>query len=993
MPPMGQARKQARGVARTLMATLALLLVPAAVGQAAGITNSGGDLRDGWYPTQPQLSPDAVAGSTFGQLWDAPVDGQVYAQPLVVGTSVVVVTERNQVYALDSETGVRRWTRDLGAPWSAGDLGCFDLYPDIGATATPVVDTASNTIYLTHKTYASGTSGPAAYYLDALDASTGAQRAGYPVQLEGKAQNAPGVTFDPTHELQRPGLLLMDGVIYAGFGGHCDISPYQGWVFGINAASGAIKARWSSVTSGNGAGIWQSGAGLMSDRPGRLFVSTGNGSSPVGPSDTPSGMFGESIVRLDVQADGTLKAGDFFAPADAAHLDNYDADFASGGVTGLRDDAFATSRYPHVAVAVGKAGYVYLLDRDDLGGIGMGTGNGDDVIRRLGPFGGVWSRPGVWPGDGGWIAIPTATPIGVEAATGSAGHLKLYRYRKGTDGTPSLDAPVQSDDSFGFSSGAPIITSDGTTSGSAALWTIWAPDGSGAGAQLRAYDAVPKNGRLNLRRSFPVGQSSKFSTPGVGSGRVYVGARDGHVLAFGAPVKAEVQAPATTFPTTTVGTTSTATVALRISGTVKVTGIGASPSTFVARTAGTGVPGTFTDGATIPVGIDFTPTTPGPVGGTLTVSTDKGTFTFSLTAAAQAQVATLTASPAIVSFGGAVVGDAQASVISFGNSGGQPLTVTGVQAPAAPFTVDDLPAAGATIGPGEVVNVTVHYRPQSVGDFIDDVVLQTSAGTETVGLSGSAGVGPKLVLAPADGWSFGSVALGESRTVAVTLSNDGDSPMTITKSKPPAGAAFSALDGLDEGTVIAPGAGRTLRVRFTPLGIGTVAGTWAVNAADGSGVHDIALTGTGAPPAGPPVTPVPFPVTAGDAGTGAAGGGGTPAGPGSLLGQGPVLPARLRPGLSVTRIEPSRDGRRLLVRGRVARAVSGPVGVTLSARVGRRTVTAVTSTRLRGRSTYAFTLTLPPAARAWKRLQVTVRFGGSRTVWPGAGTKVLVRGR
>ena len=331
-------------------------------------------------------------------------------------------------------------------------------------------------------------------------------------------------------------------------------------------------------------------------------------------------------------------------------------------------------------------------------------------------------------------------------------------------------------------------------------------------------------------------------------------------------------------------------------------------------------------------------------------------------------------------------------MISFGNSGGQPLTVTGVQAPAAPFAVDDLPAAGATIGPGKVVNVTVHYHPETVGDFIDDVVLQTSAGTETVGLSGSAGIGPRLVLAPADGWSFGSVALGESRTVAVTLSNAGDSPMTITKSKPPAGAAFTVLDSLDEGTVIAPGAGRTLRVRFTPLGIGTVAGTWAVNAADGSGVHDIALTGTGAPPAGPPVTPALFPVTAGDGGTGAAGGG-APAGPGSLLGQGPMLPARLRPRLSVTRIAPSRDGRRLLVRGRVARAVSGPVGVTLSARVGRRTVTAVTSTRLRGRSTYAFTLTLPRAARAWKRLQVTVRFGGSRTVSPGAATKVLVRGR
>ncbi len=509
---------------------------------AAGITNSGNDLRDGWYPNQPKLSPDAVANTNFGQLWDAAVDGQVYAQPLVLDKSVIVATERNQVYSLDSETGARKWSADLGPSYPADLIGCGDLTPDLGVTATPVIDEATNTIYLTHKTYAPDSTTDAAYYMDALDASTGAQRPGFPKRLEGTAQNAPGVTFQATTELQRPGLLLLDGVIYAGFGGHCDFPPYQGWVFGVSTA-GAIKARWSAITGGNGAGIWQSGAGLMSDGPGRLFVSTGNGGSPVGPSDTPSGMFGESIVRLDVQSDGTLKAGDFFAPADAAHLDDYDADFASGGVTALRDDAFGTSTFPHVGVAVGKAGYVYLLNRDNLGGIGMGVGHGDDVISRVGPFGGVWSRPGVWPGDGGWIAIPTASPSGGDnpEPSGSSGYLKLYRYRKAANGTPSLDAPIQSDDAFGFSSGAPIFTSDNTTSGSATLWIIWAPNGWAPGGQLRAYDAVPKNGHLNLRRSFPIGQSTKFSMPGVGDGRLYVGARNGHVLAFGAPVQADVR--------------------------------------------------------------------------------------------------------------------------------------------------------------------------------------------------------------------------------------------------------------------------------------------------------------------------------------------------------------------------------------------------------------------------------------------------------------------
>src|SRR3954451_23792447 len=94
--------------ARGSIAALVLLLALAYAGgaaHAAGITNSGSDLRDGWYPDQPRLAPDAVAASTFGQLWNVPVDGQVYAQPLVVGSTVIVATERNQVSALDAETG------------------------------------------------------------------------------------------------------------------------------------------------------------------------------------------------------------------------------------------------------------------------------------------------------------------------------------------------------------------------------------------------------------------------------------------------------------------------------------------------------------------------------------------------------------------------------------------------------------------------------------------------------------------------------------------------------------------------------------------------------------------------------------------------------------------------------------------------------------------------------------------------------------------------
>ena len=178
------------------------------------------------------------------------------------------------------------------------------------------------------------------------------------------------------------------------------------------------------MTSGNGAGIWQSGAGLISDGPGTILFSTGNGGAPSTPrraTRRPANL-GESVVRAARAGRRRAEGRPTSSPRSTPRtLDDWDADFASGGVTGLPTTYFGTAALPHLAVAVGKDGYVYLLNRDDLGGIGRGRGGGDKVVQRIGPYGGVWSRPGVWPGDGGWVYIPTAS--GGNRAGGSSGYL------------------------------------------------------------------------------------------------------------------------------------------------------------------------------------------------------------------------------------------------------------------------------------------------------------------------------------------------------------------------------------------------------------------------------------------------------------------------------------------------------------------------------------------------------------------------------------------
>jgi iron transport multicopper oxidase len=830
---------------RIMSVVFAVLMLGAVPAQASEpeITNSGENLRTGWYPEASSITPQLVSGGTFGQLWSAPVEGQVYAQPLLANGTLLVATEENKVYGLNPTTGALKWSKplDLGEPWNPEEIHCGDLTPWIGVTSTPVVEPKTGIAYLTHKTYAPGTK-EARWYMDAVSVATGEEQPGWPVELSGVAQNDPGTTFEPETELQRPGLLLLEGVVYAGFGSDCDDDPYQGWVFGVST-SGAVKARWTSETQDSGSGIWQSGAGIASDGPGTMLVATGAVPNDPTPGFSPPGTLGESIVRLRVQSNGSLKATDFFAPFNAGELSSWDADFASGGVTGLPDEYFGTPSIPSLAVAVGKDGYVYLLNRENLGGIGEGPGGSDDVVQRIGPYGGVWSRPGVWPGEGGWVYIPTASDG--TSASGSSGNLQVYSYGVSGTGSPTLSLQGTSKEAFGFSSSAPVITSEGTTPGSALVWVVWAPNGTGVGAQLRAYNPIPEHGEPVLRWSAPVGTSAKFATPGVGAGRLYVGTRDGHVLAFGSPVTPVLSGPATEFPTTTVGNSSQRTVTLTATEPLTVSSLASSSTQFKLGTPSIALPATLTTGQTLEVPVTFTPTTSGPLGATLTATTSTNkTATFSLSGEGLAAAAQIEASPLVVTFGATSVGESVSAAATFRNVGGQPLTIESVNLPLAPFEATGVPIVGATLEPGHAITITVNFDPSEVGEFNGQISLGTSAGEAAVGLSGSAGLPGELQVSSETN-EFGTVPLGGQDERSFTVKNIGGTTVEVNKSKPPSGGAFAATTSLPEGTTIAPGETLTERVTFTPTALGKAEGVWLINGTGTSGLLEVHFNGEG----------------------------------------------------------------------------------------------------------------------------------------------------
>ena len=110
----------------------------------------------------------------------------------------------------------------------------------------------------------------------------------------------------------------------------------------------------------------------MSDGPGRIFFTSGNGVSPApGPGSSPPGQLAESTVRLRPRSNGSLAAQGFFSPANAPTLDASDIDFGSGGPVGV---PFGTATYPDVLVQAGKDGRVFMLNRDNLGGREQGAG-------------------------------------------------------------------------------------------------------------------------------------------------------------------------------------------------------------------------------------------------------------------------------------------------------------------------------------------------------------------------------------------------------------------------------------------------------------------------------------------------------------------------------------------------------------------------------------------------------------------------------------------
>jgi hypothetical protein len=514
-----------------LAGLFSFVLGAACFGQAQVLTQANDIYRSGVNASEVTLNTGNVSAGTFGPLFQLPLDGQAYAQPLYVPgikmqdgnvhNLIITATEHDSVYAYDADSGSTTplWQTSFINP-SAGittvpytDITTAnDIHPEIGITSTPVITlnqlTGDGVIYVTAKTKeVSGSTVNYVWRLHALDLITGQDLPNSPAVI---SASVPGtgmgavngsVPFIPMVQNQRPAILLDNGVLYLAFGSHGDVGNYHGWVLAYNPTTLSQVGAWCSDPNGEDGGIWQAGHGLADDGRGNIVFETGNGTY-----DPSSGNWGDSFVRLSPASSG-LSAIDSFTPASQLSWDAFDVDLGSSGPLVI----------PSLGLVVGggKDGRIYALNSSSLGGYNFLVDTNALQIVMTGNQQVISSQIALINGNSGFLY------------TGVQGdHIRAYSFTGNPSQPISTASSAESQEDPG--SGAFMsISTNAYQPGTSILWATMTLNGRGQAQAipgvLRAYDATTLKELYNS--SSPPNNNNcfaKFVCPTVANGKVYV---------------------------------------------------------------------------------------------------------------------------------------------------------------------------------------------------------------------------------------------------------------------------------------------------------------------------------------------------------------------------------------------------------------------------------------------------------------------------------------
>jgi outer membrane protein assembly factor BamB len=514
--------------AGTAISDEATLSVSAAGASLVDVATYHNDVaRTGQNLNETILTPANVNSSLFGKIRYLPVDGKVDAQPLYLsslhniggGTHnvVYIATEPGSVYAFEADSGTLLWKVSmLGAGETTSDNhGCDQINPEIGVTATPVIDRTAGTngaIYVV--AMSKDASGNYFQRLHALDLTTGAELFGGPKQIDasfpGTGDNSSNgrVVFDPAQYKERAALLLLNGVVYTTWASHCDIRPYTGWVIGYDQTTLAQTSVLNVVPNGSQGAIWMADTGPAADSAGNIYLLDANGDfdTNMNANGFPSnGNFGNAFLKISTSSG--LAVGDYFEMLNQQTENASDTDLGSGGALVLPDLTDGSGNIVHLAVGAGKDGHIYVVNRDAMGKFNASRNNiYQDLTGVLGH--GVFGMPAYFNHTVYYGAVGDS--------------IKAFLI---TSAKLSTSPSFQSSNSFAYPGTTPSISANGTRAG-----IVWAVE-NGAAAVLHAYDATNLHELYNSSQAAgsrdQFGAGNKFITPTIVNGHVYVGTTDG----------------------------------------------------------------------------------------------------------------------------------------------------------------------------------------------------------------------------------------------------------------------------------------------------------------------------------------------------------------------------------------------------------------------------------------------------------------------------------
>jgi len=483
--------------------------------------------RDGVNAREFALTTANVNIATFGKLFSCTVDGAVLAQPLwaadlaIGGTRhnvVFVATGQDSLYAFDAEANpcLQLWhvrLTDAGHGGMAGEVTKHDY----GIVGTPVIDPTANVVYVVSGSWNSA--GTSSYQrLHAVDALTGSEKTGSPITVQASFPYAGGQRiFDARTATARAGLASVKGTVYVTFGALTEPGTWFGWMMGYTYDGSALTqtAVLNVAPNGNGGGVWMSGSAPAADENGNLYVITGNGTFDADTSTLAQLDYGDSFLQLS----GALGVKSYFSPSNQHSDDIKDWDFGAGGATLAL--TLNTGPVRHVVVGGGKDGALYVLNGDNLGGLGDGN-----ALQRLPLTGGSVSNPtfgGIFSSSVFWNNTLYIGPAGA----------KLRAYSFDISKAQLSIAPMSLSPNVFNWPGAGLAISAAGNSGSAVVWAMDSSSSCSGNnacgpAVLHAYSGANLATELwnsSIVGTDAAGNAVKFTVPTVANGRVYLGTR------------------------------------------------------------------------------------------------------------------------------------------------------------------------------------------------------------------------------------------------------------------------------------------------------------------------------------------------------------------------------------------------------------------------------------------------------------------------------------